>query len=267
MKKYKIVLSVVLLAAALFGFYAAFTYIYTERMFAPEHLLTTPYMQADESARWDGRTSAAVLLHKTNTPRRARVKENGFDGFETDLIARADGSLAAAHDEHAPQTAPEEIFSALQNPQNKIWWIDLKSDLTAGQLDYFLTTTRAAGIPDENLFFEAAPGPAAKLIKKRKLGLLLQLPAGFTDDGRSPERRKQINENFLKLWKEYQPAAVAASFGKYQTLKTYFPNLPKAVYYSSTKRPSLKKTFMTRNMKKDPSVKIFLLDEYTFLPF
>ena len=40
--------------------------------------------------------------------------------------------------------------------------------------------------------------------------------------------------------------------------------MPKAIYYSATVRPSLKKTFMKRQMATDPSVRIFMLDEYTF---
>ena len=92
----------------------------------------------------------------------------------------------------------------------------------------------------------------------------MQLPADFDSDLGDPQTRKEINQKTLQQWKEYRPAAVSAVFDQYPYLRAYFPEMPKAIYYASTKRPSLKKPFMLRHMKEDPSVKIFILTEYTW---
>ena len=152
----------------------------------------------------------------------------------------------------------------MRAPAEKYWWLDLKTDLTQTDIDYILHTAKAYHIPTDHLYWETQPGPTARLIKKNKLNLLLQLPEGFENDEQSAAKRNAINEAALKEWQEYKPAAVSASFGKYTYLKAYFPHLPKAIYYSATVRPSLKKTFMKRHMAEDHSVQIFMLDEYTF---
>ncbi len=264
MKKSRIVLYIVLLLIFSFGAYAAFMYVYTEWKFLPVELLQEPN-NADPHAEWKA-PDTLLYLHQVNTPRRSERKENAYGGYEIDLQTDANGSLWVAHDkeEMAQEIKLSDIFSALKNPAQKAYWLDLKSELTPDQLEQILLTAQAFHIPQENLLLESVPGPTAKLINKKGLNLLLQLPAHFEKDFGDPQSRKEINQNALQEWEEYRPSAVSASFGKYPYLRAYFPQMPKAIYYSSTKRPSLKKPFMVRHMKADPSVKIFLIDEYTW---
>ena len=264
MKKSRIVLYLVLLVVFLFGAYAAFMYVYTEWKFLPVELVQEPSPAAPH-AEWKA-PNTLLYLHKVNTPRRSARKEKSFDGYEIDLQADAEGILWVAHDpeEMSAKIKLSDIFAALKNPGGKAYWLDLKTQLTPEQLDQILLTAEAFRIPQENLLLETVPGDTAKLINQRGLQLLLQLPESFDKDAGDPKTRHELNQNALQQWEEYRPAAVSASFGKYPYLRAYFPEMPKAIYYSSTKRPSLKKPFMVRHMEEDPSVKIFMLDEYTW---
>ena len=264
MKKSRIFLSVVLLAVVAFGAYAAFMYVYTEWKFLPVELLQEPSLEAPHY-EWKA-PQELLYIHKVNTPRRADAKDDWFEGYEVDLISTSDGKLAVAHDldEIEDGIRLSDIFAAVDDPAQKAYWLDLKSELTPEQLNQILLTAKAFGVPTDNLLFESVPGKTAKMIKEKDLSLLLQLPDEFDKDGGDPQKRKQLNEQALKQWQEYLPAAVSTSFGKYPYLRAYFPKMPKAIYYSSTVRPSLKKPFMVNNIKEDPSVKIFMIDQYTF---
>ncbi len=264
MKKSRIILYAVLLAVVSFGAYAAFMFVYTEWKFLPVELLQEPNPAAPHS-EWKA-TDDLLYIHKVNTPRRAENKDDAYDGYEVDILPNEGGNLVIAHDldEIEDGIKLADIFAAIDNPAEKSYWLDLKTNLTESQLDQILLTAKAFNIPEEHLLLETVPGPTAQLIKKRGLGLLLQLPDDFDKDDGDPQKRKEINESTLQQWQEYKPAAVSTSFGKYPYLRAYFPNMPKAVYYSSTVRPSLKKPFMVDHMEEDPSVKIFMLDEYTW---
>ena len=264
MRRSRIILYIILLAVFSFGAYAAFMYVYTEWKFLPVELLQEPSAQAPHS-EWKA-TDDLLYIHKVNTPRRAENKDESYDGYELDIQTDSQGNLAIAHDEDdlADGIKLADIFSSVDNPSEKSYWLDLKTELTEKQLDQIVLTAQAFGIPKEHLLLERVPGPTAKLINKKGLGLLLQVPEDFDKDGGNPQKRKELNEALLKQWQEYKPAAASASFGKYPYLRAYFPLMPKAIYYSSTVRPSLKKPFMTDHMEEDPSVKIFMLDEYTW---
>ncbi len=264
MKKSRIVTYLVLLVVFLFGAYAAFMYVYTEWKFLPVELLQEPSAAAPH-AEWKA-PNTLLYLHKVNTPRRSARKEKSYDGYEIDLQTDASGNLWVAHDpaEMKDKIKLSDIFAALKNPGQKAYWLDLKTQLTPEQLDQILLTAKAFRIPKENLLLETVPGETAKLINQRELQLLLQLPDDFDSDLGDPQTRKEINQKTLQQWKEYRPAAVSAVFDQYPYLRAYFPEMPKAIYYASTKRPSLKKPFMLRHMKEDPSVKIFILTEYTW---
>lgn len=265
MRRSKIILSVILLAVFSFGAYAAFMYVYTEWKFAPVELLREPDPSAPH-AQWKAPQNG-LFIHRVNTVRRAKNKDKSYNGYELDLMPDEPGEeLFVAHDSNAlpGKVKLADIFSAVKRPQDKTYWLDLKTELTPAQLDEILQTARQFNVPPENLLFETVPGSTARLINKKGLGLLLQLPDGFDEDGKDPAKRAQINRQALAEWTEYRPAAVSASFGKYPYLRAYFPDMPKAVYYSATRRPSLKKPFMARHMKEDSSVKIFMIDEYTW---
>lgn len=265
MRTYKVVLAGILLFAALAGAYIAFMFVYTENMFAPVTLLAAPQTQAPHTP---GPEKYTRFIHKVNTPTRARQKDKRFEGFEVDIWMK-EGQVVVAHDaaeaqREQPLTA---IFEAVAQPAQKMWWLDLKQEISPEQLDNLLRITEQYQIATDHLLFEAVPGPTAQLIQTRGLNLLLQLPEGFNEDRGDASIRRQINEQALALWEQYKPMAVSASFGKYAYLREYFPNVPKAIYYSATVRPSIKKPLMAVRMQKDPSVKAFMTEEYTWLPF
>ena len=264
MRKSRIILYIVLLSIFSFGAYAAFMYVYTEWKFLPVELLLEPNPTAPHS-EWKA-PKDLVYIHQVNTPHRADSKDDWFDGYEMDLLPDNTGNMTVAHDLDEIQNGIKltDIFAAIDNPQEKGYWLDIKTELTPQQLDQILLMAKASGVPQENLLFECNPGKTAKMIQERGLALLLPVPDEFDKDDGSMQKRKEINEKTLLLWKEYKPAAVSASFGKYPYLRAYFPNMPKAIYYSSTVRPSLKKPFMIDHMEEDPSVKIFMIDQYTW---
>ncbi len=208
------------------------------------------------------------MIHAVNSVRRARAKDASFDGMEIDLH-RKDSQLVAAHDpsdfQHAPQLG--EIFAALAHPETKTFWLDIKTELTQADLDQLKETARQYHIHPRRMLFEAKAGPTADLVTANGFPLLLQIPGDFLEDEGNPQLRAQHNAGLEELLRRYQPFAIAASLGKYKTLQTYFPHYNKAIYSSTTKRPSLKKYFMTRLMQEDPSVRVWMQDEYTALPF
>lgn len=263
MRPSKIFLATCFVLLACAGAYAAFMYVYTDHMFAPVPLLAQPSPQAPAST-WTA--PKAKFIHRVNSPTRARFKDHKFNGFELDVWMHEGQPFAAHGQTELQRDIPlGSIFGAVENPAQKAWWLDLKTELTETDLQAILQTAQEYHIPTENLLFEAGPGPTAKLIKQYHLGLLLALPEGFEEDHQDPQKRAELNAQVLALWQEYQPAAVSASFGKYGHLRAYYPNMPKAIYYSATRRPSLKKYFMAAHMQKDPSVQIFMTDEYTWI--
>ncbi len=265
MRASKIIFSVCLLLLTLLMVYSAFMYVYTENMFAPLNPLVTAYQTKPGVSVLEGYTR---FIHRVNTPKRARQKDKHFAGFEVDVWRQNDQFLAA-HDPRqvAAQVPLTDIFASVKNPAEKWWWLDLKQELSAAELDQLVLLTTQYNIPPTHLLFEASAGPTADAITQRGYPLLLQLPEGFNEDRGNPARRVELNRQLALLWQKYTPVAVSASFGKYTTLRAYFPAMPKAIYYSATVRPSLKKYLMSRRMQQDPSVKIFMTEEYTYLPF
>ena len=263
MRTSRIYLLLALTGAALLAAYGAFMYVYTDHMFAPITLLAQPNPQAPSSA-WQA--PLVPFIHKVNTPARARKKDRKFGGFEVDVWTEQD-KILAAHDARETQKGVllSDIFAAVKHPAQKVWWLDVKQELSPAHLDAILAAAQTYNIPTTHLFFEVSPGPTAKLLKARNLPLLLGLGEGFEEDNQDPSKRAKLNAQALEEWQEYQPSAVAASFGKYAYLRAYFPHMPKAIYYSATQRPSIKKFFMRRHLQKDPSVRIFMTDEYDWI--
>ena len=263
MRTYKILLSAGVLAISCVIAYMSFMYVYTDHMFAPITLLEKPH-SVFTYTEW---TSPVVpFIHKVNTPSRAHQKDKKYPGFEIDVLSY-NGELLAAHDplEANRNIKLVDIFNAISNPQEKIFWLDVKGELSDEEINKIVQQAALYGIPTEHLLFEASAGPTAKRITQKNLGLLLPLLEGFDEDNNNPTTRAQLNARMLALWEEYKPIAVSASFGKYAYLRAYFPHMPKAIYYSATRRPSIKKLFMRQHMAQDPSVKIFMTDEYSWI--
>lgn len=263
MRIHKVILSILTLLIACVVAYVSFMYIYTDHMFAPITLLETPHLTPTYK-KWPA--PIVPFIHKVNTPARAYQKDKKYPGFEVDVLS-AHGDLLAAHDptEAMRNIKLTDIFKAVKNPQEKVWWIDVKSELTDTEIDEIVQQAAQYKIPVDSLLFEVSAGPTAKRITQKGLGLLLPLIEGFDEDKNDATTRAQLNARMLALWEEYKPLAVSASFGKYAYLRAYFPNMPKAIYYSATQRPSIKKSFMRRHMAQDPSVKIFMTDEYSWI--
>lgn len=244
--------------------YAPFMRIYVKHKMAP---LTELLAQPDTQTYTEGyRPPSPRFLHAVNTVYRAQKKEDKYPGYEMDIIRSPQGELLVGHDASALPYAVTlaDIFAALKAPQNKTYWLDLKTPLEKTDMHYLRSLAQRFGLTKEQFMFEAPAGETAQLLKQCGLSLLLQIPDGFDKDGQNAARRAQLNQLLADQLAQYKPQAVSASFGKYKYLQAYFPNVRKAIYYSSTKRPSLKKTFLQQAFDKDPSVIIFMTDEYTF---
>ena len=245
--------------------YAPFMRLYVKRMMTPlqRPLLAKPDTQTYTQGY---RPQSPRFLHAVNTIYRAQKKEDKYPGYEIDIIRSPEGKLLVGHDQDDLPYAVTlaDIFSVLKAPQNKTYWLDLKTPLTKTDMHYLRSLAKRFGLTKKNFMFETPAGDTAKLLKKCGLSILLQIPDGFDEDDNSAQERTRLNQLLADQLKKYQPQAVVGSFGKYKYLQAYFPNVRKAIYYSSTKRPSLKKTFLQEAFDKDPSVIIFMTDEYTF---
>jgi hypothetical protein len=208
------------------------------------------------------------MVHAVNSVKRAHTKDKHYDGMEIDVF-RKNGKLIAAHDEKSAEHAPTlgEIFTVLSHPETKTFWLDLKIDLTQADIEALKNLARTYHIHPRRMLFEVAPGATADLLNAGGFPILLQLPDAFHEDGGNLTKRQELNAQLEENLRRYRPFAVVGSFGKYPYLRAYFPYYNKAIYSSTTVRPSLKKYFLTKAMFNDPSVLIWMQDEYTFLPF
>ena len=208
------------------------------------------------------------LIHAANTPQRAKAKDHLYEGFELDL-SRAGKQLRVAHDpeDFDKNISLADIFSAVKHPEQKTWWIDLKTELTQDDIDAIKTVAARFNVNPRRMFFETAGGETARLLSKNGFPILLQVIDGFDEDGGDSQKRAQLNAQMEDLLRQYSPFAIAGSLGKYPYLKAYFPQYNKAIYSDTTVRPSLKKKFLKEAMFKDLSVQLFMQDEYTWCPF
>lgn len=228
---------------------------------APAHTVPAVYPWPQETL---------LFLHAVNTPLRAQRKEARFDGFEIDLMTLPGGQLAVAHDESdlGKQQRLDDIFSAMQRPAEKYYWLDLKTPLTQEHINNLLLSLSRFGIDPQQVLLETpVEGPNAELLRQNNLPLLLTLPEGFDDPSATSEQLAALQTQTRALSTRLQPAALAASFGKYAPISKWLPEQNKALYSTNIVRPSLIKHFLKKRVLKDPSVKIYLTEEYTLLPF
>ncbi|MBR3632456.1 MAG: hypothetical protein IKN49_05320 [Elusimicrobiaceae bacterium] len=208
------------------------------------------------------------MLHAVNSVHRAQTKEKAFNGFEID-VSKYQKKLVAAHDASTFAKAPalEEIFAAIAHPEEKTFWLDLKTPLTQEDIQYIKQIAKQYHIHPRRIFFEVKGGETADLLSANGFPILLQISSHFHEDENDPQKRILLNAELEDLLRRYHPWAIAASLGKYPYLQAYFPKYNKAIYSSTTKRPSLKKYFLTRAIHQDPTVRIWMQDQYTALPF
>lgn len=252
---------IVLICVALLYSSAMYGYIWLKmRPITPQ---TAPSAVASLSSR-----PQVHMVHAVNSVERARAKDAHYNGFELDLN-RVNGKLRVAHDEKDFKNSVTlcDIFSAVKDPSQKTWWIDLKTDLNQKDIDHLKEAASHFNISPRRMLFETAAGQTPELLNKNGFPILLSVIDGFNEDDGNSEKRAQLNAQMEELVRRYQPFAIAGSLGKYPYLKAYFPNYNKAIYSSTTVRPSLKKKFLKEAMFKDPSVLVFMQDEYTWLPF
>lgn len=252
---------IVLICVALLYSSAMYGYIWLKMR--PITPLTAPSAVASLSSR-----PQVHMVHAVNSVERARAKDAHYNGFELDLN-RVNGKLRVAHDEKDFKNSVTlcDIFSAVKDPSQKTWWIDLKTDLNQKDIDHLKEAASHFNISPRRMLFETAAGQTPELLNKNGFPILLSVIDGFNEDDGNSEKRAQLNAQMEELVRRYQPFAIAGSLGKYPYLKAYFPNYNKAIYSSTTVRPSLKKKFLKEAMFKDPSVLVFMQDEYTWLPF
>lgn len=252
---------IVLICVALLYSSAMYGYIWLKMR--PITPLTAPSAVASLSSR-----PQVHMVHAVNSVERARAKDAHYNGFELDLN-RVNGKLRVAHDEKDFKNSVTlcDIFSAVKDPSQKTWWIDLKTDLNQKDIDHLKEAASHFNISPRRMLFETAAGQTPELLNKNGFPILLSVIDGFNEDDGNSEKRAQLNAQTEELVRRYQPFAIAGSLGKYPYLKAYFPNYNKAIYSSTTVRPSLKKKFLKEAMFKDPSVLVFMQDEYTWLPF
>lgn len=260
MKKFYFFLSALLGSAVL---YAAGSFVYVQLQMRPLRPIAAPSALVSLDKR-----PQVHLIHAVNSIRRAQAKDAYFEGFEID-INRVSGRLMLAHDEtEFEQAIPlSSLFEAIENPQTKTYWLDLKTELTQEDVNEIKRLAAQYGISPRKLLFETDAGETADLLNANGLPILLRLPNGFEDDEDNAQKRTALNAEMTDLLRRYHPFAIAGSLGKYPYLRAYFPQYNKAIYSATTVRPSLKKKFLKDAMFQDPTVLLFMQDQYTVWPF
>lgn len=250
-------------AAGAFALYALGAYLYTLHNLRPVTPLTEPSQTAPASS-W--RPDDISFVHQTNSRERLLKKSKKYNGFEIDTYTLPEEeTVFVAHDpgQLKYKMTINTAFAIPQDAQNTYWWIDMKTLLTQSQIEQILRAARRFGIPQDHLIFEPRMNheDQALLLKKNGLNVILQITGFYKEnlDARQTASKVAEIQRQIDLIK---PLAISSGMGNYPYLKAYFPRYPKAVCYNTTKRPSLKKRFMKRQMQKDPSVIMLLTDEY-----
>ena len=250
-------------AGGAFALYALGAYLYTLHHVRPVTPLVPPSQTAPASS-W--RPNDISFVHQTNNRERLLKKSKKYNGFEIDTYTLpGEETVFVAHDldQLKYKTTINTAFAMPQEAQNTYWWIDMKTLLTQSQIDQILRAARRFGIPQDHLIFEPRMDheEQAMLLKKNGLNVILQI-IGFYKENLDERQTAEKVAEIQRLIDRIQPLAISSGMGNYPYLKTYFPHYPKAICYNTTKRPSLKKRFMKRQMQKDPSVIMLLTDEY-----
>ena len=257
----KITAAVVLLM----GLYVGGCYFYTLKHLHTVTPMATPITVATNTT-W--RPTAFSYIHQVNERQRMLTKSKRYNGFEIDIYTQPnDPTIYVAHDpsQFKYKMTLQAVFSIPKDPKEAFFWIDMKTSLTQAQIDQVKQIAQVCGVPLENLIFEPPyTDPAqGKLLAQNGLHVILFV-TGFYKKNLSAEQTQALIDKIQQQIQEIQPLALASGMGNYPYLKTYFPNYYKALCYNTTKRPSLKKFFMRRLMKKDPTVIMLLNDEYNW---
>ncbi|MBR3632455.1 MAG: hypothetical protein IKN49_05315 [Elusimicrobiaceae bacterium] len=255
---------IIVLLAILVGIYAGVSYILVCNHLRPITPIATPYL-GTPTGSWG--PTAFSFIHQTNERQRMLTKSKRYHGFEIDLYTQPnDPTLYVAHDprQFKYKMTLQAAFSIPKEPAENFFWIDMKSSLTQAQIDEVKNIARLCGVPLENLIFEPPykDDAQAKLLTQNGLRVILFI-TGFEKEFNAEQTQALVDKTQHRI-EEIQPWGISSGMGLYPYLKAYFPNYPKAICYNTTKRPSLKKYFMRRLIAKDPSVRIFLTDEYNW---
>lgn len=241
--------------------YTALCYFLARAKTIPAPAITTP--SAVQTAQNAYLPNDFLFLHQVNTPKRLVRKERKFNNFEIDLYpAQQSEQLYAAHDDEAIKSdiLLEDLFSSLKTPARYNYWLDIKAPISQANIDYVKTVAAKYNINPQRLIFEPSDDATALLLRQNGFNILLFTP-GFKENLPADKLAALIKKTEERI-NTLQPIAISGGISSYHMFKTYFPNYRKAIYYTTTKRPSLKKVFLIRFMKNDPQVAIFLTDEY-----
>ncbi len=251
----------VLLASA----YSGGAYLYVLGHLRDIQPVTEP-SQAAAPTTW--RPEVFSYIHQTNERQRMLTKSRRYQGFEIDTFTEpGKREIRVAHDKRQfpNQMTLQAVFATPKDPQHAYFWIDMKTSLTQQQIDDVKEIARVSGVPLQNLIFEPpyTDDAQAKLLVKNGLNVILFI-TGFEKD-MTPQQIAELVAKTQKRIDQIKPLAISSGMGIYPYLKAYFPNYYKAICYNTTKRPSLKKYFMRRELPKhDPTVIMLLNDEYNW---
>lgn len=255
------VLAGVGIAALCFLIYVALAYVYAQNRThpAPQRTRVSELASGPDVYRPDD----FLFIHRVNTPDRVQRKRLKYNNFELDVITeKGDETVYIAHDDSQlkGRVTFKDIMNAQPFPQYANYWVDMKHELTQKQINQVLADAKAFGLNPERLIFEPATDENARLLRKNGLNIILQI-TGFKK-GLTPEQEAALVKDTERRIRELEPIAISSGMGQYPFLRTYFPDYYKAICYNTTKRPSIKKEIVKRLMKSDPTVTMFLVDEY-----
>ena len=237
-------------------------YLYTLGHLRPVQAMLPPSTSVSPTT-W--KPDAFMYIHQVNERQRMLSKSKRYQGFEIDIYTEpGKREIRVAHDprQFKNEMTLQAAFAIPKDPKHSYYWLDMKHALTQQQIDDIKNIAHMSGVPLENLIFEPpyTDDEHAKLLVKNGLNVILFI-TGF-EKKMSAEETAALVAKTQKRIDEIKPLAISSGMGIYPYLKAYFPNYYKAICYNTTKRPSLKKYFMRREIRKDPTVIMLLNDEY-----
>ncbi|WP_424244661.1 hypothetical protein Dip510_001920 [Elusimicrobium posterum] len=248
-------ITILLSLAVIWGIFTGVEYILVKIRFTP-----VAYVPPSKISSVFPAYSGKNLLHRVNTQQLMAKKIPAYDGAELDVYYKGKRYFAAHDEKDVGRESVKEVLSAAPQLSDKYFWIDLKSPFESLENARNLKKVfEEVGILLDKVIVETDSPSAASL----------SVEAGFLTalQGHGFDRKydiEELKENLERTEWEVTASGVQAlscSLTNYPFLRSYFPQMPKIVYYTNNSNPiSLKRYFVKKELQKDPMVKMILMD-------
>ena len=205
--------------------------------------------------------NSKVWAHRVNDIAAAKEKSKCFDGLEVDAYySEYQNKIFVGHDieDTANNVQLDKWFDAISNPSEKYFWIDFKNLDTKNAdkaADIILGIMSSQNMND-NVFVESYNVNALKKIKGYGLRTIL-----WTENLKwNNVDTAQWIDDTKKMIEELSPDAISNEEAMYELLVEYFPEQNIHLWQKTPTMHKAENANRTRDLCRDKSVKVVLVD-------